>query len=129
MSKYGRVGTSKVSVCCTDAAQVRTASAMLYHPCTRQRLINALCKAANICGAPLSTTTKVSYDPAWQGGTQYGNQTTIEEFEGSSTTPYRVTQHRYAIRDDVQRLSGGSRLAGAHLGRPGPPPGAQRVLL
>jgi RHS repeat-associated protein/uncharacterized repeat protein (TIGR01451 family) len=50
---------------------------------------------------PVSSRTRNTYDPALQGGRQYGNLTTIEEFAGSSTTPYRVTQHRYATRDDA----------------------------
>lgn len=50
---------------------------------------------------PVTTTASYSYEPALQGGKQYGNLTTTEEYINGSAAAERVTQRYYTIRDDA----------------------------
>jgi len=49
--------------------------------------------------APLSTTVTYTYDPALQGGVQYGNLTHVREY-GDGSAPYRTTVTTYTPNPD-----------------------------
>jgi YD repeat-containing protein len=50
-------------------------------------------------GSPISTRTTYGYDPALQGGAQYGNLTHVREY-GDGATPYRTTVTTYTVNPD-----------------------------